>query len=105
MLHFDERSNGSEMQLNTGDTFEIVLRENPTTGFRWHLVSSGNPVCNLLDDSFETGGGSPGSGGIHSWQFQTIQEGLGKIDLVYQRSWERHKPPAQSFVLNVHVRT
>jgi inhibitor of cysteine peptidase len=103
MLQFDERSNGSEIQLHTGDTFEIVLRENRTTGFRWHLVSSGEPVCNLLDDSFEVGGGAPGSGGMHSWQFQTMQEGLGKIELAYQRSWERNKSPAQSFTLNVHV--
>jgi inhibitor of cysteine peptidase len=105
MLEFDERSNGNEIQMNTGEKFEIVLRENPTTGFRWHLVSGGEPVCKFLDDSFEIGGGSPGSGGIHSWQFQAMQEGLGKIELVYQRSWERNKPPAQSFTLNVHART
>ena len=104
MLQFDERSNGSEIQLNAGEKFEITLRENRTTGYRWHLVSVGEPACKLLDDSFELGGSSPGSGGIHFWHFQAMQESIGKIDLVYKRSWERNTPPVQNFTLNVQIR-
>ena len=55
MLQFDASSHGSEIELKTGEKFEIVLRENPTTGFRWHLVSNGEPACTLLDNSFEPG--------------------------------------------------
>ncbi len=105
MLQFDEHSNGSKIELNTGEKFEIILRENPTTGFRWNPISSGEPACKLLDNSFEIGGGSPGNGGSHSWQFQAVQEGHGEIEFAYRRSWEQAKPPAQSFTLSVHVRT
>ena len=105
MLQFDERSNGSKVELNAGEKFEIILRENPTTGFRWNPVSSGEPACKLLDNSFELVGGSPGTGGSHSWHFQAMQEGLGKIEFAYRRSWEQANPSAQSFSLSVYVRT
>jgi inhibitor of cysteine peptidase len=117
MLQFDASSNGSEREVKTGEKFEIVLRENPTTGFRWHLVSNGEPACTLLDNSFEPGksrdksgnpawgaGNETGKGGDHSWQFQAVQPGLVKIEFVYRRSWEQAAPPAQSFTLTVHVR-
>jgi len=105
MLQFDEHSNGSTIELNTGEKFKIILRENPTTGFRWNLVSDGEPACELLDHSFAPSSGSPGIGGRHSWQFLTRQEGLGKIEFVYRRSWEQAKPAEQSFILSISVRT
>ena len=104
MLQFDDRSNGSKIELNIGENFEIILRENPTTGFRWNPISRGEPVCKLLDNSFNSGGGSPGNGGSHSWQFLAVKEGLGKIEFAYQRPWEQAKPASQSFTLTVHVR-
>jgi|SRR6516162_1140637 inhibitor of cysteine peptidase len=105
MLQFDEHSNGNEIELHVGEEIVIVLRENPTTGFRWHPISSGEPVCTLLDHSFDSAGSSPGRAGSHSWRFQAVKEGAGKIEFAYRRSWEQDRPPAQSFTLGVHVRT
>jgi predicted secreted protein len=104
MLQFDDRSNGSKVELNAGDNFEINLHENPTTGFRWNLISKGEPVCKLIDNSFNSGDGSPGKGGSHSWQFLAVKGGFGKIEFAYQRPWEQVKPHAQSFTLSVQVR-
>jgi predicted secreted protein len=105
MLQFDENSNGSKIELNAGEGFKIILRENPTTGFRWYPISSGEPVCTLLDNAFEYAGSSPGNSGSHFWHFQAVHEGLGKIEFASRRSWEQAKPPAQSFTLSVYVRT
>lgn len=104
MLQFDDRFNGSNIELHTGENFEIILRENPTTGFRWNPISRGEPACQLLDNFVTGGGGSPGNGGSHSWQFLAVKEGHGKIEFAYQRPWEQVKSPAQSFTLSVHVR-
>jgi inhibitor of cysteine peptidase len=105
MLQFDERSNRSKIELNAGEEFKIILRENPTTGFRWNPISSGEPACTLLDNAFDLVGNSPGNGGSHSWHFKAVQEGLGKIEFAYRRSWEQAKQPAQSFTLSIHVQT
>lgn len=105
MLQFDEQSNGSKIELDDGQEFKIVLRENPTTGFRWNPISSGEPACKLLDDSFDLVGNTPGNGGSHSWFFQAVREGAGRVEFVYRRPWDQGKPPAQSFTLDITVRT
>ena len=105
MLYLDESYNEREIELRTGEEFEIRLPENPTTGFRWYPISSGEPVCILLDNSFEEGRSSPGNSGSHFWHFQAVHEGLGKIEFASRRSWEQAKPPAQSFTLSIYVQT
>ena len=104
MLQFDENSNGNEIELHVGEDFVIILRENPTTGFRWHPISSGEPACTLLDNSFEPIGSTPGNGGSHSWHFQAVKVGSSKIEYAYRRSWEQNRPQAQTFTLSLYVR-
>lgn len=104
MLQFDENSNGNEIELHVGEEFLIILHENPTTGFRWNPISSGEPACMLLDNSFDLIGTNPGNGGIHSWHFQAVKEGSSKIEYAYRRSWEHGRPAAQTFTLSIYVR-
>ena len=104
MLQFDEHSNGNQIELHIGEEFMIILPENPTTGFRWNLISSGEQACTLLDNSFDLTGSTPGNGGSHSWHFQAVKEGSSKIEFAYRRSWEQDRPPAQNFNVSVHVR-
>ena len=105
MLHLDEQFNGSKIELDVGEEFKVSLPENPSTGFRWNPLSSGDPVCRLLDNSFDLDGNIPGNAGSHSWRFQAVKEGSAKIEFAYGRSWEHDKPPARTFTLGVNVRT
>ncbi len=104
MLQFDEQYDESKIDLFLGQKFKINLQENPTTGFRWNPISSGEPVCKLLDNSFDVGRDSLGKGGSHSWLFQVVKEGSGKIEFLYSRSWEHDNPPARTFTLGINVR-
>ena len=104
MLQFDEQFDGSIIELHVGEEFKVVLRENPTTGFRWNPISSCEPVCRLLDDSFDLDGTTPGNGGSHSWSFQAVKEGSAKIEFAYRRSWDQDRSPALTFTLDVKVR-
>ena len=104
MLQFDEHYKGSKIELNPGEEFKIILRENPTTGFRWYPISSGESVCTLLDNSFDLIGSTPGNGGSHSWHFQAVKEDSSKIEFAYRRSWEQDRLPAQTFTVSVYVR-
>ncbi len=107
MQQLNESSNGQEIQLHSGEKFEIGLLEIPTTGFRWSLVSSGEPACIALDNFYE----QPDvhavhafdQEGTHYWRFEAAQAGLGQIELVYRRSWEQAQNAARRFTLNVRV--
>ena len=73
MSHVDENSNGAIVELTVGEVLEIQLAENRTTGFRWHVQTDGTPVCQPVDDRFESPSGPPGRGGTHTWQFRAGQ--------------------------------
>jgi inhibitor of cysteine peptidase len=103
MLQINESSNGQEITLPVGQTLEVCLRENPTTGFGWSLESKGEPACVFVKDFFESLSDTPGRGGNHYWEFETAQVGLGTIELSYRRPWEKEKAPARTFTLRVRV--
>ncbi len=107
MQQLNESSNGQNLDLQPGQKFEIRLRENPTTGFRWNMLSNGEPACKALDDVYEPPSSSVqahGQEGSHAWQFEAAQAGHSKIELVYRRSWEREGNAARRFTLDVRVK-
>lgn len=104
MPQLDQSSHNTEVALKIGETLEIALPENPTTGYHWELRSGGEPACAPTDSAFEAAGTKPGQGGIRRWRFEAVREGSGSIDLVNRRAWEKDKAPAQAHHLTVKVR-
>lgn len=105
MLHVDATADGREIEITSGQSFELCLPENPTTGFRWVLNSKGEPVCTLVNEQFQSGGQMPGQGGRHCWQFQAVQSGTGTLKLSYQRPWEQASTALQTFTLQIRARS
>ncbi|HEY8138862.1 MAG TPA: protease inhibitor I42 family protein [Methylocystis sp.] len=89
MLELDNTNNGGEVEFRVGDTFELRLSENPTTGYRWFLSAPVGPVLEIEDDSF-TGArqGAVGAGGARVWRFRAAREGVVRLELENRRSWE-----------------
>ncbi|HZU67622.1 MAG TPA: protease inhibitor I42 family protein [Ktedonobacteraceae bacterium] len=105
MQQCNESSNGQELDLQTGQKFEVRLPENPTSGFRWKLVSSGEPACEALEDVYEPPDpGIHGQEGMHYWRFEAVQAGYGQIELAYRRSWEPAENAARRFTLEIRVK-
>jgi inhibitor of cysteine peptidase len=98
-----EDSNGTEIDLAVGETLEVLLPENRTTGFKWVLESGGEGVCVPAGDSFERGS-AIGQPGTHRWEFRAERTGSAVIKLSYQRPWEQQQTPARKFTLKVRVR-
>ena len=102
MLEVEESFDGRAIELPVGDELEVVLKENPTTGFQWSVESMAEPACALADDNFESATTARGSGGMHRWRLKAKQKGEGKISLSYRRSWEK-KAPVRTFTVTVRV--
>jgi predicted secreted protein len=102
MRRFNEEANGAEVAIPIGETFEICLSENPTAGFRWKLEPRGEPSCVLVSEHFSQGRESPGSQGIHCWNFKALAHGTSTIELTYQRRWQE-APPARTFRLEIRA--
>jgi inhibitor of cysteine peptidase len=103
LQRFDEDSNGETIDVRVGVEIEIALDENRTTGYRWILEASGEPVCTLAGDEFTQQDGPPGSGGRRSWRFRTVQPGTARIAMFYGRPWEASGAAAGRFSLSVRA--
>jgi len=102
-MQFDEQRNGDEVDLRLGAEFDVSLAEQPTTGFRWHVVESGEPACHLCGDTFDADASRHGASGVRVLRFETVQPGEGQIQLAYRRGWETDAAPARQFKLRVRV--
>lgn len=101
-IEVTEQSAGKEIDLAVGERFTISLPENPTTGYVWHFVRNGEPVCSLLHDSFSPISHQIGSSGMHEWQFQAASAGRTTLEMRLTRHWDPNTS-SRSFLLPVHV--
>jgi len=89
VIQIGNADNGGKRRLRVGDVFEVTLPENPTTGYRWQLHSPVGPVLEVEDDSFAgPSSGMIGAGGLRSWRFRVLKEGLARLVIDNRRSWE-----------------
>ena len=99
---FTEDNNGSTVELVTGDTFQIKLNENPTTGYQWTLETTGG--LEIMSDNFlPPAPGLMGAGSIHKWDIKATASGTQQVTAIYSRSLEDLTGSEQRFVLTVEV--
>ena len=90
--------------VNVGESFEIKLVENPTTGYIWALAHLPKNFY-LLSDYYEPDQPiRPGSGGTHHFYFVAMKPHTEGNFLFYQlRPWEPFAPVAESnWCVKVH---
>ena len=80
--------NGKAKTVRVGQSFELRLPENPSTGYRWRLRPIG-PVLALEGDSYVAAVSERrGAPGQHRWQFRAVEAGAVRLTLDSQRSFE-----------------
>jgi len=99
----EEGDNGQTIEVAIGDTVEVRLPETASTGFRWHVVSSGDPVCAIAADTrVPPGSAKPGAPGVHQWRLEARKAGDGEFKLAYRRFWESGDA-GREFTIRVRV--
>jgi len=79
--------------VGVGETFQVSLKSNPTTGYRWEVKSK--PLyCDYTNpDAFgefqEPADGLTGSAGKQIFSFVAKNAGEEHITLVYERPWSK----------------
>lgn len=87
MLSLTEETNGKEIELAVGESFELVLPENRTTGYKWKELPSSEPVITLervkednvprtAEGKLIAGGGRPAR-----WRGHAIRGGTAVLEL------------------------
>jgi predicted secreted protein len=100
-----ESASGSEVELLEGQILEIVLSENPSTGYGWKVGSYDAEVLEQLGSGSytpdETGTGRVGSGGEICLRFKGVR--AGETELKLGNVPPGGGKPDDEFELNVRV--
>ena len=99
VVHYTDR--GTELLLNDGDTFEVSLPENASTGYQWSVARLPDTVELLDDDVVNPTPIVPGAQGLHRFKFVVHGPTSGRVALELRRSWEQASEPEDDFEVRI----
>ena len=92
-IDLDSANNGVSLETTVGQTIDITLDSNATTGYKWNLVTTPDAqVLKLLSSQYvvPTPSHTPvvGEGSKEVWKFQTVGRGTTSLKLAYFRPFD-----------------
>ncbi len=104
-LTFDDKTCGSKQNLIVGDTLEVRLPGNPTTGYSWQTVAVSAQIRQEGEPVHRSDSQLIGAGGVTSFKFSVAAAGDGTLDLAYRRPWEKDAPAAKTCRIQLNSST
>ncbi|HEY3274453.1 MAG TPA: protease inhibitor I42 family protein [Methanocella sp.] len=102
MKVFDGRNHTQTITIKNGETFKVVLDENPGTGYGW--IINVTPGLTIVNDTFvPSSSGLTGAGGRHEWQIKVAGTGNQQLSGIYKRSWETDSGNEATYRLNITI--
>ena len=102
-----EKDAGHTINLRAGDTLQVSLPGNPSTGFGWYADSLDKKILQQQGDwQFKSADSSPdkvGAPGTLTLKFAAASPGRTALHLVYHQPWDTQTPPARKFDVTVVV--
>ena len=95
---------GTAIHVKQGETVEITLEGNPTTGYTWEVVAgTGDVLAQQGETDFKANSNALGSSGMMTLRFKALQLGTVELKLIYHRTFEPNVPPLRTFDVTVVV--
>ena len=95
---------GKTITLHQGDMLIVSLEGNITTGFNWQMLPQDPEILKQVGEPEVTPDSKMmGAPGLIVLKFQAVKTGQAKLDLAYQRSFEKNVAPANTFEVTVVV--
>ena len=87
-----------------GETFDIVLPSNPSTGYHWNIIPEldANLIEFVGQDYLAEQPVKPGSGGVDVWTFRAVNAGDTTLALGYYPP-DNETDPEETVTFSVHV--
>lgn len=94
----------SPLVIKRGETVQITLPENPSTGYQWQVLQTLKLLT--VEESYqqqEAEEGMVGVGGEKTFRFKAQRSGQELIELVHIRPWESSKQAEQQWQCKVQI--
>ena len=89
----------SEITVNCGETFDIVLESNATTGYQW-TSEYDSGMLDLIESKYIVQGEGIGAGGVEVFTFKPKRVEDTKIRFIYKRDWEDHHIEEKEYLIH-----
>ena len=106
MTIFTSQDNGKKFKIHVGEIFQVILAENPTTGYVWTVYKSGKPQISLLSKSYSVPQEEPpivGRGGTRIIIFKAVKVGSAELILRLKRPWKEETKFSESFLIMLEI--
>lgn len=105
LVKLDDDNNNQTVEIQVGQKADLVLDENPTTGYRWEIVTMDKAVLKQAEEpEFKPDSEAIGAGGKKTFHFRAVASGRTNLKLIYHRSWETSVPPIKTFEVTIIVK-
>jgi inhibitor of cysteine peptidase len=88
LITLTDHDNGTTVTAHVGDTVEVRLAENATTGYRWAAEYVDAAVVELLDTSADYPASGIGASGVTVFRVLVQGAGSGSLGFKCWRPWE-----------------
>jgi inhibitor of cysteine peptidase len=105
MLSFSETDDGRTAEIRVGETVQVTLPENASTGYRWTVDRLDADIVRQLSAESHNAAKAIGAPGTIVFTFEAVKAGTGEIALKYWRSWEGDASIAKRFRIRLSVQT
>lgn len=104
-LKINKDSNGKTISMPTGQTLEIQLEGNITTGYEWQIISVEETILKPNGEpKYNSDSKLAGAGGEFIFKFDAKNPGEAHLKLGYLRPWEENTEPIETFEITVMVK-
>ena len=91
-----------DLSVKCGDKFKIEVESNPSTGYKWHLLSFNEDILKLVSSEFVSElTNHMGSSGREHFNFEAKKKGGTRIKIVYRRTWEKQPRKSKEYFVIV----
>lgn len=106
-VKISQKDNGEKFALYLGETAEISLSENPTTGYIWEEESSDSNILQVTSSFIKPSKKKQelGQGGIRKIVVTPKKLGTAQVTAYLKRTWEPDEVAHQQFVVTLVVMT
>jgi len=100
LANSDSDAEITSRKVSLNKTFNIALKANPSTGYKWEVSYDKNFV-QLKEESHKRDPSKPknyvGVGGITTFVFKPVKVGETEIEFTYKRPWEKEVADRKTF--------
>src|SRR4051812_11914598 len=98
----NDTDNGSSVRVQPSEEVVLELQENPTTGYRWTIETTGDAIKEI-ESTYVASSGAIGGAGLRSIRFVGARPGTADIHGTLRRPWEASDRSLKQFDVTIIV--